>query len=175
MANIFKSKEVYKHVTTEPYNGGQHKLIPVRGVYVANVYRPPYCIDHTLEITNIESTVAEIEEYKETPITVYATDFFPKTNVVITNLLPSIVYYSKTPLSIYINLGVDAEVSITKQPISIVDYLSTNVTVPMADLKSSAGINVETCIADLLLVSKESETDYMLEVIGIDSNDAIIT
>ena len=45
----------------------------------------------------------------------------------------------------------------------------------MADLKSSAGINVETCIADLLLVSKESEIDYMLEVIGIDSNDAIIT
>lgn len=175
MANIFKSKEVYKHVNTEPYNGGQHKLIPVRGVYVANVYRPPYCIDHTLEITNIENSVADIEEYQETPVTVYVTDFFPTTNVVITNLLPSIVYYNKTPLSIYINLGVDAEVSITKQSISIVDYQTTNINVPMTDLKSTAGINVETCIADLLLINNEKEPDCMLEVIGIDSNDAIIT
>lgn len=173
MANIFKSKEVYKHVTTEPYNGGQHKLIPVRGVYVASVYRPPYCIDHTLEITNIENSFADIEEYIETPVTVY-TDFFPKINVVITNLLPSIVYYNKAPVSKCMNLGVDAEVSITKEPISIIDYQTTLVTVPMI-MNSSVGINVETCIADLLSINNEKETDCMLEVVGIDSNDAIIT
>lgn len=62
MANIFKTKEAYKNTSpTIKVN----PLRRIRGVYVTGPYRPPYCIDHTLTVTSVESQEATIVSYTE--------------------------------------------------------------------------------------------------------------
>ena len=88
MANIFRSKEVYKKLGKNESSYDRDVLIPVGepfkanaeyGIYVAGEYRPPYYTDG-LTISNISSehvTVVDyIDEYKsvKTPTTV-AFDF----------------------------------------------------------------------------------------------------
>ncbi len=88
MANIFRSKEVYKKVNKNESSYDRDVLIPVGepakpnseyGVYVAGEYRPPYYTDG-LTISSISSkhvtVVNYIDEYKnvKTPTTV-AFDF----------------------------------------------------------------------------------------------------
>ena len=68
MGDIFKSKEVYKHVIKP---GDIHQLIPVRGMYVANQWRSPYYIDHTISISAINCPPEDIITYTETEVTVY--------------------------------------------------------------------------------------------------------
>ena len=61
--NIFKSKEIYKRIP-----GVSPELNPVRitrGVWVSGEYRPPYCIDETVHITNVGSNKVEIRDYTE--------------------------------------------------------------------------------------------------------------
>ena len=60
--DVFKSKEVYKHVIAN----GEHKLIPVSGMYVASEYRAPYFIDNIMMLTQINGqTEAAVFEYSE--------------------------------------------------------------------------------------------------------------
>ena len=40
MANVFRSKEVYKHLKYELHD--RNEIVPVQGVYVSGEYRPPY-------------------------------------------------------------------------------------------------------------------------------------
>jgi hypothetical protein len=51
VANVFKAREAYKkvHGTIDP----NKPIIAVRGLYVAGMWRPPYWIDTTLNMTKI--------------------------------------------------------------------------------------------------------------------------
>lgn len=62
MANIFKTKEMYKNIAPTTRITPLRK---VRGVYVTGPYRPPHYIDHTLTIVSIGSTKATIAKYTE--------------------------------------------------------------------------------------------------------------
>ena len=71
MANIFRSKEVYKKVSKQESSYDHDVLIPVGepfkanseyGIYVAGEYRPPYYTDG-LTISSISSTRATVVDY----------------------------------------------------------------------------------------------------------------
>lgn len=59
MANIHKSKEVYKY--TDTANG--NKLVPVRGLYVSGTHKEPWYIDHAITITGFTSTEEIVASY----------------------------------------------------------------------------------------------------------------
>lgn len=175
MANIFKSKEVYKHVTTEPYNGGQHKLIPVRGVYVANVYRPPYCIDHTLEITNIENSFATVEDYRETPVTAFIPEVFTNTDLTITNEPPYLEYYTQTPATAFIGIGMKSDITITNNDPYLLYYSQIQPTYALEPIGGTVSIVNSSCFVEIYNINNEHELDDALQITAIDSNDATIT
>lgn len=175
MANIFKSKEVYKHVNTEPYNGGQHKLIPVRGVYVANVYRPPYCIDHTLEITNIENSFATVEEYKETPVTAFMPEVFTTVDITITNESPYLEYYTQTPATAFIGIGMTSDITIVNNDPYLLYYSKIQPTYALESIVGAVSIVNSSCFVEIYSIINEHELDDALQIIAIDSNDATIT
>lgn len=64
MADIFRSKEVYKHAPKE--EGGQERIIPVKGVYVTGEYRPPYYAENGIQITMFDSGRATVVDYTST-------------------------------------------------------------------------------------------------------------
>lgn len=63
MPNIFKSKEVYKHlkVTSERPPG---KMVPVQGLYVSGEFRPPYYTEGQVHITDFTSTPGSAVSFK---------------------------------------------------------------------------------------------------------------
>lgn len=63
MPNIFKSKEVYKHlaVTSERPPG---KMVPVQGLYVSGEHRPPYYTEGLVHITGLTSTPGSAVSFK---------------------------------------------------------------------------------------------------------------
>jgi hypothetical protein len=62
MANIFKTKEMYKNIAPTTRVTPLRK---VRGVYVTGPYRPPHYIDHTLTIVSLINRKATIVPYTE--------------------------------------------------------------------------------------------------------------
>ena len=62
MANIFRSKEVYKHLKYDLHN--RNEMVAVQGVYITGEYRPPYynepCV-HIYEISGQHCIVANFE------------------------------------------------------------------------------------------------------------------
>lgn len=79
MSNIFRSKEVFKKLSTvtkndetnskyyQPFEDGK-SIVKVRGVYVTGEYRPPFYIDSGLTINSIESNQVNIVNYTKEDI-----------------------------------------------------------------------------------------------------------
>jgi len=65
MADIFKSKEVFKNLNQSiGYRAKENENVRrLRGLYVTGVYRPPHYIDRTLFISDINSNIPLIESY----------------------------------------------------------------------------------------------------------------
>lgn len=61
MANIFRTKEVYKRLKGVPND--QNPLRAVRGVYVCGYSTKPYYISPTLRISDIQTTKATVVNY----------------------------------------------------------------------------------------------------------------
>ena len=62
MANVFRSKEVYKNFRYDIDK--TKKVVPVQGVYVASEYRPPYYNEpgiHIYEISGQHCTIADFK------------------------------------------------------------------------------------------------------------------
>ena len=74
MANIFKTKEMYKNIAPTTRITPLRK---VRGVYVTGPYRPPHYIDHTLTIVSLVNKDAKIVAY--TSVEAYAEPAFGAT------------------------------------------------------------------------------------------------
>lgn len=61
MANVFRSKEVYKHLKYNLHD--RNEIVPVQGVYVSGEYRPPYYNNPTIRIYAIESEDCLVENF----------------------------------------------------------------------------------------------------------------
>lgn len=66
MANIFRSKEVFKNARKR---NGDKVVVPVYGVYVSGEYKPPYYNDMGVRITNISSNPATVANFTQNEIT----------------------------------------------------------------------------------------------------------
>jgi hypothetical protein len=70
MANISKAKEIYK--STPNKVNPNRPLIPVHGLYVAGLYRPPYWIDSVLNIVKLSTaTAANVVYYTDSTDVAY--------------------------------------------------------------------------------------------------------
>ena len=63
MANVFRSKEVYKHLKHDVY--GKNTIVPVKGVYISGEYRPPYYNESGIRIYEINSKHAKVESFQD--------------------------------------------------------------------------------------------------------------
>ena len=63
MGQIFKSKEVYKHLKYALHN--RHEMVPVQGVYVSGEYRPPYYNDPILRIYTVSTQPATVVDFQD--------------------------------------------------------------------------------------------------------------
>ena len=63
MANIFNSKEVYKRIPK--VSSKDNPLRKVRGIYVTGDYRPPYYIDSSLHIAEINTNKPTIVDFTQ--------------------------------------------------------------------------------------------------------------
>lgn len=63
MANIFNSKEVYKRIPK--VSSKDNPLRKVRGMYVTGDYRPPYYIDSSLHIMEINTNKPRIVDFTQ--------------------------------------------------------------------------------------------------------------
>ena len=63
MANVFRSKEVYKHLKYELHD--RNEIVPVQGVYVSGEYRPPYYNNPVLMIYEMSSQPAKIVDFQD--------------------------------------------------------------------------------------------------------------
>lgn len=62
MANVFRSKEVYKNIRFEIDK--TKKVIPVQGVYISGEYRPPYYNEPCVHIYEISSQDCNVADFK---------------------------------------------------------------------------------------------------------------
>jgi hypothetical protein len=60
MANVFRSKEVYKHLKYNLHD--RNEIVAVQGVYVSGEYRPPYYNNPTIRIYTIDSSPAIVAD-----------------------------------------------------------------------------------------------------------------
>lgn len=63
MANVFRSKEVYKHLKYDLHN--RKEIVAVQGVYVSGEYRPPYYNNPILRIYEINSNPARVDDFQD--------------------------------------------------------------------------------------------------------------
>ena len=63
MANVFRSKEVYKHLKYDLHD--RNTIVPVQGVYVSGEYRPPYYNNPVLMIYEMSSQPAKIDDFQD--------------------------------------------------------------------------------------------------------------
>lgn len=63
MANVFRSKEVYKHLKYNLHD--RNEIVPVQGVYVSGEYRPPYYNNPVLMIYEMSSQPAKVGDFQD--------------------------------------------------------------------------------------------------------------
>ena len=175
MANIFKSKEVYKHVIKP---GNVHQLIPVRGVYVANQHRTPYFIDHTISISAISNTPATVTIYTDVDIDVYGPYEITNPSLVITNDTIDIVSYTKRSWSVYEPYEItNPSLVVSNDAIDIYEYTHTSVDVyDNYDVCNCTFVCINnTMNIQSIPTNYESEIDGFLQITNIGSNTATIS
>ena len=142
MANVFKSKEVYKHV---PGINSGDKLYAVRGMYVSGEHKVPYYIDGHVHLKSIDTSKAKIVNF-----TTESCDL-SSDNVV--NLISAktsdieIVNYSKSSESLNNDQMINL-IGVNVSDIDIVSYSSRN-----ENIKSDPMIN--------LILVKVSDLDFI--------------
>ena len=63
MANVFRSKEVYKHLNYNLHD--RNEIVPVQGVYISGEYRPPYYNDPVLMIYEMSSQPPKVDDFQD--------------------------------------------------------------------------------------------------------------
>jgi len=175
MANIFKSKEVYKHVIKP---GDIHQLIPVSGVYVANQRRTPFYIDHTISIVGIGTTPANVVTYVETDVDVYGPYEIQNPSMVITNGNVTIETYSKRSVDVYGPYEIPTpSITIANDTINIYEYTrDTAIVYDNFEIHNCTFTCTNNTInAASIITTHNSEIDGFLQITNISSNEATIT
>lgn len=165
MANIFRSKEVYK-------KHGE-SLYAVRGMHVAGIHKEPYYIDHVLNINSIQTTKAVVEEYTSLEIehdnAAVGIVGVGSSNLIITQYTTAAV-----------NTSADAVVGIigvnTVSELDILRFTSRDVQTSMGEVVGVIGANVSDL--DIILyddIPYNHNREYLVCIKEISTTKATIT
>lgn len=170
MPNVFKSKEVYKHVIKQD---NVHQLIPVRGVYVANVYRPPYCIDTTIKLVGISHRAADVDPYTMASYDFYQPEVYP--DFTINNTPPVVTYYTTASYTTYNTELIDTSFVVNNNPVDILYYTTNHHDVYDNIIECSFGITNDTVIITPISSYDKINLDTTIRLTGIAATSATIT
>lgn len=168
---IYKFKEVCKHVVVD----GVHKIVPVRGVYVASEYRPPYIIDNMVSIEAISNTPATIQEYTEFDVDAYQ-DCLTHASINISDVAGAdVTYYTKANETVYQDIISHASIDISAVEPTVIYYTRGYET--CYDDKVYADITVTSAQATVINMptAPNNVDDFTVAIVGITGNQATIT
>lgn len=92
MANVFRSKEVFKNTRKL---SGDKVVVPVYGVYVSGEYKPPYYNDMGVRIANISSNPATVADFTQDEITMHDDHVLNLIELTMDTTCPSVVSYTR--------------------------------------------------------------------------------
>lgn len=92
MANVFRSKEVYKNIRFEIDK--TKKVVPVQGMYVSGEYRPPYYNEPCVHIYTFSSQHANVADFQDVSATNGEDPMVKIIDFKIERLVPSITNYT---------------------------------------------------------------------------------
>ena len=92
MANVFRSKEVYKNFRYDIDK--TKKVVPVQGVYIASEYRPPYYNNPTLRIYEISSVHATVVSFQDVTATNGEDPMYKILDFKVERLIPNLINYT---------------------------------------------------------------------------------
>jgi hypothetical protein len=92
MANVFRSKEVYKNFRYDIDK--TKKVVPVQGVYIASEYRPPYYNNPTLRIYEISSVHATVVSFQDVTANNGEDPAYKIVDFKVERLIPNLINYT---------------------------------------------------------------------------------
>lgn len=176
MANIHQSKEVYKKYRTL---NGDAVVVPVTGVYVTGIYRPPYYVNHGLTLSSLTTDQATVVDFTEddtnanTDNGLYLVDFTMDVSS------PDIVSYTTAETDVYVDpLQILLDFTMDATAPDIIYYASDNVSSydeTILHLLEFTMDSVDPMIIENPTLDKQMTPESMLLITGISTTKASIT
>lgn len=167
MPNIFKSKEIFKHVI----RNGSHELIPVRGVYVAGTYRPPYLIDQNIDITYIGGRPAAITPYSKVTVTFYNDCVIP--NMELIPAPPTIKWYTIASTNAYSDT-IKPTLTFESQSPNVIWYTTGSSNFYNDIVKCNMEFSSESTITYDLTPQESTQNDFVVSINNITGSVAVV-
>ena len=111
MANVFRSKEVYKHLNYNLHD--RNEIVPVQGVYISGEYRPPYYNDPVLMIYEMSSQPPKVDDFQDVNRSSDEDSVVKILDFSVNFLQPSFTYYNRK------------QTNMTPEPTLRLSYLSS--------------------------------------------------
>ena len=174
---ITNAREIY--YKTPKKLTGTNQIVPVRGVYVANVYKPPQYMEPILRINTISTNHCTIENFKEDEVTpeplqtthhLYDIDIDSSFNIdwYSTYIAPN--HMNNATHHLY-DIDIDSSYNIEYYQSTIVPNQSDNATHHLYDVDVNFSFDI-----DLLNISdKSSQPEPILRVIEFTTSKCKIT
>ena len=170
--NIFKSKEIYKRIP-----GVSPELNPlrvVRGVWVSGEYRPPYCIDETVHITNVGSNKVEIRVYTSRTQNIDDQDAIEYTGLYYPQMGFIIDQYSTSSLTLSYDTTVEY-IGIYSEDFDILNYTQStytpdDTTVEYLNIYTDGEFQLELYES----IDKKLNPEPIIHIIGFGSDNGLI-
>ena len=175
MANIFRSKDIYKRAPKIP--SSEDPLRIVKGLYVVGDYKPPYYIGPCLHITDIKTNKATVVDY--TTKSMSYEDHVVNLLGISTGGALKITNYTRASVDLQpdhvVNLiGIIAD----SAPLNIVYFTRDSKDLNNDHVVNLIGINADTSPLDIVYFSTKrypSNPEPMLRIKSITTNKATIS
>lgn len=175
MANIFRSKDVFKRVPGIPSHDDPLRV--VKGMYVVGEYNPPYYINSGITISNINTTKATVVDY---------TQKNADSNDNVVNVLNidvigdlSIAYYTRQSYSLQTDNVVNiVNIDVDPTPLDILYYTTSNQNPGNDHVLNVVNIDADTSPLDIVYYSTieyPCAPEPMLRIKSISTTKATIS
>lgn len=176
MANIHQSKEVYKKYRNIH---GDAVVVPVTGVYVTGIYRPPYYVNHGLTISSLTTQKATVVDFTEDDATVNTDNGLYLLDFTMDVYNPDITIYTTSETNVYNDNGLyllDFTMDVANPDITYYssDSVSTTDDVGLYLLDFTMD-TVSPTIIDNPTIQKSMAPESMLLITGISTSQAVIS
>ena len=175
VANIFNSKEVYKRIPK--VSSKDNPLRKVRGMYVTGDYRPPYYIDSSLHIMEINTNKPTIVDFTQASASTedHVLNILP---IEVLTDRPNIIQYSKASKELESDHVVNIlPIQASTDSLSILSYTSASVELASDHVVNILPISMESEGLDITWFSKkkyETQPEPLCLIYSISTSKASI-